>query len=114
MLVKNLLQQLKNQADAVEFKDVITCIDANYNYTPANFSNGCAQNAAGTNTGSCKIFAFAKLNQLSEKQTLSLFGSFYRDDVLENPNGEDHANIRNFMHTGWSGIAFETCALSDK
>ncbi|MEP1447388.1 MAG: HopJ type III effector protein [Paraglaciecola sp.] len=44
-------------------------------------------NQAGTNEGSCKIFYFSKLQKLTENQTLALFGSYYRDDVLANPKG---------------------------
>jgi hypothetical protein len=33
--------------------------------------------------------------------------AYYFEDVLGNPNGTDHhQNIRNFMKTGWDGIAF--------
>jgi hypothetical protein len=114
MLVKDLLAQLQSQPDTVDFSDVIACIDENYIYTPASFSNGAADNAAGTNVGSCKIFAFAQLNDLSVDHTLALFGSYYRDDVLKHPDADDHANIRNFMHTQWSGIAFASSALEAK
>ena len=38
--------------------------------------------------------------------TLACFGAFYTEDVLKNPDGTDHQNIRNFMKTGWDGIAF--------
>jgi hypothetical protein len=45
---------------------------------------------------------------------LACFGSYYRKDVLENPNGTDHQNIRNFMNRGWEGISFEKEALGIK
>jgi len=64
-------------------------------------------NEAGQNSGSCKIFAFAQRHGLSQQQALACFGTYYRDDVLQNPNGTDHQNIRNFMDTGWPGIAFD-------
>jgi hypothetical protein len=51
---------------------------------------------------------------LGKKETLACFGSYYTKDVLENPNGTDHQNIRNFMIGGWDGISFDNEALSLK
>lgn len=107
-----LLSQLQSQPEAVTFQQVIDTIAENYQYTATTFTNGDVTNEAGTNEGSCKIFAFAKLNNLSPEQTLHCFGDYYRKDVLENPEGTDHGNIRNFMKTGWEGVRFEGEALS--
>ena len=96
------------------FQDTIAYIDTNYNFTPTTFKNGNQINNAGENNGSCKIFAFAKIHQLEKDQTLALFGSYYFDDVLKNPDGNDHQNIRNFMIFGWDGISFESDALELK
>ena len=104
--VETLIQTLKDNPDLVEFSEVIEVIDSAYHYTPSEFTCGDVVSRAGTNEGSCKIFAFARLQTLTEQQTLNLFGAFYRQDVLENPSGEDHANIRNFRRTGWSGVSF--------
>ncbi|HAB55541.1 MAG TPA: type III effector, partial [Cellvibrionales bacterium] len=41
-------------------------------------------------------------------------GKYYRDDVLGNPSGDDHANIRNFILDGWLGIQFDTEPLALK
>jgi len=111
---EQLLQQLQQTPDSVAFSDVIAVIDAHYDYTPSEFSNGDTVNAAGTNEGSCKIFAFAQLNQFDQAQTLACFGHYYRDDVLGNPDGNDHGNIRNFMSHGWDGIRFAQTALVEK
>ena len=115
MSTEKLIQKINNQPEAVSFNEVIECITSNYSYTPAHFRNGIAAdqviNEAGSNEGSCKIFAFAKLNGLDEQQTLACFGDYYRQDVLDNPNGDDHANIRTFMRHGWDGILFEQDAL---
>ena len=85
-------------------------INESYQYTPTTFTNGLGEqavtNEAGTNEGSCKIFAFAQLQQLDQQQTLSLFGDYYQD-VLNDPNGTSHQNIRNFMQYGWAGIQFD-------
>lgn len=96
---------------AVEFQDVIKLIDAYYVYTPTRFTNGVGPdpiiNEAGQNEGSCKIFAFAKMQGLTEAQTLACFGRFYREDVLPHPEKDDHANIRRFIADGWKGIRFD-------
>ena len=116
MSTQDLIQKLNDQPDGVSFNEVIDVIANNYSYTPTRFSNGIATdqtiNEAGSNEGSCKIFAFAKLNGLDQQQTLNCFGDYYRHDVLGNPNGDDHANIRTFMRHGWAGISFEQDALS--
>ena len=118
MTVKELINKLNSRPDSIEFSDVIATIEDHYHYTPTRFSNGrngmTVVNEAGQNEGSCKIFAFAKLNGLDVKQTLACFGNYYRDDVLGNPAGDDHANIRNFMHHGWDGIVFDGDTLRAK
>ena len=109
-----LIEQLKEDAATIQFNDVITFIDENYDFTPTKFTNGNTVNEENQNNGSCKVFSFAKLNNLSKEETLALFGAFYREDVLENPEGSDHQNIRNFMEFGWEGIQFEGEALHKK
>lgn len=112
MSINELVQQLSNNPQQIEFSDVIAVIDANYEYQPATFNNGDAVNEAGSNEGSCKIFAFARLNKLDVPQTLACFGDYYREDVLQHPDRDDHANIRNFMVSGWDGVHFESEALT--
>jgi hypothetical protein len=106
-----LLKQIKEKAQDVEFSEVMAAINDNYQYQPTTFTNGVLVNDAGTNEGSCKIFSFAQLNDLTQQQTLACFGRYYREDVLENPTGDDHGNIRNFMKTGWQGVSFNSVAL---
>ena len=111
------IQRIKATPNAIAFEKVMEFIDAEYDYTPCRFTNGegdnIVVNEAGENEGSCKIFAFGMLNRLSERDVLACFGKYYQD-VLKNPNGNDHANIRNFMRYGWNGIRFEGSALSEK
>lgn len=114
MTVQELITHVRQNPESIEFGDVIATITEFYDYTPTRFTNGEIINEAGTNEGSCKIFSFAQLNALSEMETLALFGKYYRDDVLGNPDGEDHANIRNFILDGWLGIRFDQAALSLK
>lgn len=96
---------------SIAFSEVIEFIDAAYDFTPTRFTNGLTTNEGNQNNGSCKIFSVAKLLGLNKEQTLSLFGDYYRVDVLQHPDGSDHANIRNFMITGWEGIQFDGEAL---
>ena len=118
MPLEQLKEKLESDPAKVQFNDVMAVIDSIYQYTPTEFSNGLNQdkvvNPAGTNEGSCRLFAFAKEQNLSESQTLHCFGDFYRKDVLENPNGSDHANIRHFMKYGWEGIHFMGSALQKR
>lgn len=98
---------------SLNFADVLSFIDTHYTYTPVEFNNGEITNAAGTNEGSAKVFSLAKLNGLNQIDTLTLFAEHYRA-VLANPEGSDHANIRNFMHYGWHGFGMPTLALTAK
>lgn len=106
-----LLDKIKNTPEEVSFQEVIAYIDENYTFTPAKFTNGEVVNEENQNNGSCKIFSFAKKQGLSVEQTLHLFGDYYRVDVLQHPENEDHQNIRNFIKFGWEGISFEGEAL---
>ena len=112
--ISQLLEQLKTSPDTVEFQHVMEVIEQNYQFNAVEFSNGDLVNEQGTNLGSCKIFAFAQIQQLTEQQTLSCFGDYYRIDVLEHPEASVHGNIRNFIKTGWAGIQFSAPALSEK
>ena len=114
MNIISFLEKLKQTPEAITFADTITAIEENYSFTPTAFENGLQHNAAGENSGSCKLFAFAKLQNLSQEETLACFGAYYFDDVLKNPEGTDHQNIRNFIKTGWNGIKFEGEALELK
>lgn len=114
MELKRFLQQLDDAPDSIAFNEVIALIESLYDFTPTAFSNGGLVSEAGQNSGSCRIFAFARLHGLSQQQTLHCFGAYYRDDVLKHPLGTDHQNIRNFMKTGWEGIAFQGEPLSVK
>ncbi len=114
MQLSEFLHLLIQDPEKINFKQTIALIDANYTYFPTSFRNGDLYNNAGENEGSCKIFAFAKLHNLSKAETLACFGEFYRKDVLDNPNGTGHQNIRSFMKTGWGGIKYEHTALKNR
>ena len=110
----NLLQAVNDDPETITFPQVIAYIDARYDFTPTRFTNGTTVNEAGQTNGSCKVVYFAKLNRLTVEQTLALFGDYYRIDVLGNPKGTDHQNIRNFIVSGWEGIRFDGEALTAK
>ncbi len=116
--IEELLVQIRNQPESIDFTTVIATINNHYDYTPVSFFNGkdndTVTNVAGTNEGSCKIFAFAQLHNLDQADTLACFGDYYRNDVLNNPDGNDHANIRTFIKYGWDGIVFNNTPLTPK
>jgi hypothetical protein len=115
MTLTEILEKIV-QNSQVSFAETIAVINENYHYHPTDFRNGLGEdvleNLAGSNEGSCKIFAFALIHQLDKQATLNLFGDYYRVDVLSDPEGAGHQNIRNFMKYGWEGISFEADALS--
>jgi hypothetical protein len=112
--LEKFLEMLATQPNEVMFEQTMQVIDEYFEFTPVGFVNGETENQAGQNNGSCKIFAFAQTKGLDEPSTLACFGQYYRDDVLNNPKGSDHANIRNFIQHGWAGVRFEGNALKAK
>ena len=114
MTLDELLIIIDTEADQIEFAEVIRLIDSNYDFTPVSFRNGNLVNQAGENSGSCKIFGFAQLHGFTQSQTLQCFGDYYRVDVLQHPDSNNHLNIRQFMKTGWAGIHFENSPLARK
>lgn len=111
MSITSFLEKLKQTPKTIIFPETIAVIEENYDFTPTPFDNGTQQNAAGENSGSCKLFAFAKLQNLTQAETLACFGAYYFEDVLGDPKGTNHQNIRNFIKSGWDGIKFEGEAL---
>lgn len=112
MQLSDFLTKLEQAPESIGFQDTIALIEAHYQFTPTAFRNGELVNEAGQNSGSCKLFSFARLHQLSKEKTLQCFGDYYRRDVLEHPDAQDHQNIRNFIRFGWDGIEFSADALT--
>ena len=114
MTPADLIEKLRTSPATVEFDAVIAMIDAHYRFTPTGFANGLGAgrlwNPMRTNEGSCRILAFARLHGLSEAETLACFGAHYRE-VLADPEGTAHPNIRAFLRDGWAGIKFEGTPL---
>ncbi len=114
MSITSFLEKLKQTPNDISFSETIAVIEENYDFTPTTFDNGTQHNEVGQNSGSCKLFAFAKLQNLSQAETLACFGAYYFEEVLGDPEGTNHQNIRNFIKSGWDGIQFEGEALTLK
>ena len=110
MNLETFFSRLNKAPQSLQFAEVIALIDSMYQFTPTAFQNGNLRNNADQNQGSCKIFSFAQIHQLDQQQTLNCFAEHYRA-VQQNPQGDDHANIRQFMQHGWQGIQFDGQAL---
>jgi hypothetical protein len=96
------------RAGRTEFEETISLVDGLFRVTPCAFRVGrtpTVENHAGANTGALRVLAFGKLIGLDKQTTLNLFGRHYRD-VLDNPHGDAHANIRAFIRDGWDGVEF--------
>lgn len=113
MIIQEFITKLKVNPTAITFAEIMQVIDDNYNFTPTTFTNGNIKNNAGENSGSCKLFAFAKHQKLRKEETLFCFGEHYKN-VLEDEHGTSHQNIRNFIKTGFEGLSFENKALTLK
>ncbi|MDO6595783.1 HopJ type III effector protein [Oceanihabitans sp. 2_MG-2023] len=114
MDIQTFKNKLKTTPRTIVFSETMDVIETNYEFTPKAFKNGPLENAEGQNSGSCKLFAFAITEGLSKEETLACFGAFYFKDVLKDPNGEGHQNIRNFMNTSFEGLVFESFPLVKK
>jgi hypothetical protein len=118
--VKDFMTKAKISPDSIKFADTMKIVDDHCDYMKKGFSVGETVSEPGENEGSSKVFSLARLLHLDRKDpgpqfmlsdeadieaTLVLFGEIYRD-VLANPDGDDHPNIRSAMKTGWSGVRF--------
>ena len=114
MTIQEFKAKLSETPKSIKFTDTMAVIDENYDFTPTAFTNGDLENKAGENSGSCKLFSFAKEQEFTQEETLTCFGSIYFEEVLGEPDGNGHQNIRNFMKTGFEGLSFSGQALSLK
>jgi len=113
MEIESFINKLKDPKQQVTFQETMQIVEGYYTFTPVAFTNGTQVNKKGENSGSCKLFSFAKIQKLNKEETLACFGKYYQD-VLDTPQGTDHQNIRNFMNSGWDGIFFEQNPLEKK
>ena len=89
-------------ADDLKFEDVMALIDTHYESGLIEFKNGDIVNKQGENEGSAKLLSYAALSEMDKDTTLKLWGQYYRE-VVNDPDGDSHQNIRNFMKYGWDG-----------
>ncbi|KAB1066806.1 HopJ type III effector protein [Tamlana haliotis] len=114
MNIETFKNKLQANPKTIAFADTMSTIEANYTFTPTAFINGALKNTEGENSGSCKLFAFAKKQGFTKEETLACFGKFYFEDVLQDPEGTGHQNIRNFIKTGFEGLSFAGEAIVEK
>lgn len=93
---------IEMNSDNVKFAEVMDLIDAHYEVGLIDFKNGEIVNKQGENEGSAKLLSYAALSDLDKDTTLQLWGEYYRE-VVADPDGLSHPNIRNFMKYGWEG-----------
>ena len=104
---KEFAERIKKGGSVKNFDETLSLIDTHYNYFAVPFTCGDAVNPPNVNTGAAKVFSFGLMTKMSVDETLKLFGEHY-DSVKSNPNGSDHANIRNFIKKGWAGSTYIT------
>ena len=114
MTIDAFKTQLAENPKSIAFTDTMAVIEENYDFTPTAFTNGDCENEAGQNSGSCKLFSFAVDQGLTPEQTLACFGAIYFEEVLGDPDGSGHQNIRNFMNSGFDGLKIHGTALVAK
>ncbi len=66
MKLEDFKNKLKGNPREIKFSETMAVIDANYEFKPKAFKNGELLNAAGENSGSCKLFAFAQKQNLGK------------------------------------------------
>ncbi len=110
MTLTEFKNKLQKEPTSIDFKETIELIENNYNFTPSAFKNGVLENQSTENQGSCKVFSFAIQEGLSKEETLACFGQYYAE-VVNDPSGTGHQNIRNFIRTGFEGLNFENETL---
>ena len=93
-------------SESLMFEEVMEMIDTHYESQLLEFKNGDIVNQQGENEGSAKLLSYAALSNMDKDTTLKLWGQYYRE-VLKDPTGNSHQNIRNFMKYGWDGVPFE-------
>ena len=89
-------------ADSLKMEELMDLIDTHYEVGLLEFKNGDILNKQGENVGSAKLLSYAAISDFDKETTLKLWGQYYRE-VLADPDGDSHQNIRNFMKTGWDG-----------
>ena len=111
--IRTFIERLRTTPETMQFAEVIALIDSHYSHTPTAFVNGTVTNQASENQGSAKVFSFARLHGLNQTETLHCFAEHFRA-VSDNPTGNDHENIRQFIAKGWQGVQLPQTCLTTK
>lgn len=103
------------ELNSMMFQDVMNILRRHYECVPAAFATGVGtpketRNPAGSNAASCLLLAAARRLGFSMPETLALYREHYRD-VLADPDGVTHANIRALIANGWAGVEFSADPL---
>lgn len=106
MAIEQLTPAYLKENPQIAFADILAYLAERYQYTPQAFHNGSKLNLASENQGSAKVLYFAQSQNWSKEDTLLLFAEHYQD-VLNNPTGTSHENIRQFMQNGWEAVQFD-------
>jgi hypothetical protein len=103
--IENLLRKVRTDASSLMFAETLEAIELGFEFFGVKFSCGDVVSSSSENTGSSKVLSMAILVGLTDAETLACFGEHYRD-VLADPSGASHANIRALMATGLAGVKF--------
>jgi hypothetical protein len=104
MEITNFISKLNKHQNSIICRDG-SVIEITIVFHPQHLKMGTHHNLGENSWLDVKFFAFAELNNLSAAETLNCFGAYYHEEVLANPEGTNHQNIRNFMKTtGWDCI----------
>ena len=93
-----------------KFSEIQEIINTDYTYEPNGFTIGNIYNDSNNNQWSGKIASYAVINNLTNQETLELFGEHYQS-VLDDPNGTGHANVRALIKYGLTGVKFDNNKL---
>ncbi len=86
-----------------KLNETLSLIRSIYDIPPTGFVVGNQINMSDENQGSLAILSFARACRLPDEEVLPMFGEAY-EEVLGNPDGEDHSNIRALMDLGMSAF----------
>jgi len=94
---------LSEEVDTMPFSDIMKTLDLHFTFRPTAFSVGDTKSTENQNQKSLRVLSFAQLLKLSKEQTLKLWGEHYKQ-VLQEPEGSSHGNIRAFLKGGFECV----------
>ncbi|MBT3727100.1 hypothetical protein HOG21_05480 [bacterium] len=104
ILIRNLLLEAK---EAETFDDFIAFVDKYFMLISTGFNNNGLKNNKFKNEGSLKVLAFAKYCKMTDVTEIAgLFKGYYKD-VLKDPKGDNHQNIRHLINGSIYEVSFD-------